>query len=206
MRIFWYVWIHSLQTVWESLYYSIIAIPNQLHSLLLLSFLFLQTTIGTRALLGDQSTSVLRDAAQSVIEALKDQHIRDPERHETISRLLTNKKASSPGGISSEQFAKLVQLGKKLDDYEDNLKQQSSNTEGGAGEDQVDDEMGVAVVFDEDEDDGEGGDKGDDSDAEEDVVVEAVGARGAEGGAGDAEGVDGLLMLHLDGHGASPAR
>ena len=159
-------------TLGESLCCSMFVISNQLYSLLV-SSTCLQTTIGTRALLGDQSTSVLRDAAQSVIESLKDQHIRDPERHETISRLLTNKKASSPGGISSEQFAKLVQLGKQLDDYEDNLKQQSSNTEGGAGEDQVDDEMGVAVVFDEDEDDGEGGDKGDDSDAEEDVVVDS---------------------------------
>ena len=128
--------------------------------------------------MGDQSPSVLRDAAQSVIESLKDPHLRDPERHETISRLLTNKKASAPGGMSSEQFAKLVQLGKQLDDYEDNQRKQqqqqsnNGNTEG--GEDQVDDEMGVAVVFDEDEDDGEGGDNNnDDSDAEEDVVVDA---------------------------------
>ena len=117
---------------------------------------------------------MLRDAAQSVIESLKDQHLRDPERHETISRLLTNKKASSPGGISSEQFAKLVQLGKQLDDYDD-MKLKNSNNEGGeSGEgDKVDDEMGVAVVFDEDEDDEDGGEKGGDSDAEEDVVVDS---------------------------------
>jgi len=129
-----------------------------------------QTTIGSRALLGDQSTSVLRDAAQSVIETLKDQNLRDPDRHETISRLLTNKKASSPGGISSEQFAKLVQIGKQLDDYDDAKNQPATD---GDDNEKVDDDMGVAVVFDDEEDGDENGEKDNDSDAEEDVVVDS---------------------------------
>lgn len=127
----------------------------------------IQTTIGSRALLGDQSTSVLRDAAESVIETLKDPNLRDPERHQTISQLLTRKPASTPGGITSEQFANFVQLGKQMDDYDD-VKQKEATGEG----DKVDDEMGVAVVFDEsDEENGENGGK--DSDVEEDVVVDS---------------------------------
>ena len=116
---------------------------------------------------------MLRDAAQSVIETLKDQDLRDPERHEMISKLLTQKHASSLGGISSEQFAKFVQLGKQMDDYDENqLQKQQQAKESGDGA--VDDEMGVAVVFDESEDE-EGGDKAADgeSDIEEDVVVDS---------------------------------
>jgi pre-mRNA-splicing helicase BRR2 len=129
--------------------------------------------IGSRSLLGDQSTSVLRDAAQSVIETLKDDTMKDPERHEDISQLLTRKPASTPGGISSEQYAKLVQFGKQLDDYDDAKKQQQqSKNEDGDDGDKVDDEMGVAVLFDESEDeDGKAADG--DSDIEEDVVVDA---------------------------------
>lgn len=132
----------------------------------LASFLILKTMIGSRSILGDQSTSVLRDAAESVIETLKDPNMRDPERHQTISQLLTRKPASTPGGISSEQFANLVQFGKQMDDYDD-MKQKEASGEG----EKVDDEMGVAVVFDESEEENE--EKGDDSDAEEDVVVES---------------------------------
>ena len=125
----------------------------------------------------------MRDAAQSVIEALKDQDLRDPERHETISQLLTLKAANSPGGISSERFAKLVQLGKEMDDYDDSKLHQPGAKEG----DRVDDEMGVAVVFDEDEDDDEGGDKGagGDTDIEEDVVVDSLSSENEDDGEGE---------------------
>ena len=109
-----------------------------------------------------------------VIESLKDPNLRDPERHQAISQQLTRKPASTPGGLSSEQFANLVQLGKQMDDYDD-IKQK-----GGTGEDEkVDDEMGVAVVFD--ESDEENDNKGGDSDAEEDVVVDSSSSSEDEG-------------------------
>jgi pre-mRNA-splicing helicase BRR2 len=121
------------------------------------------TQIGSRALLGNQAPQVLRDAAAEVISALKDQHLRDPERQEALSRLLTGKGSKAPGGLAAQQFTSFVQLGKQLDDYD---KQEEKTTE----EEQVDDEMGVAVVFDESED--ERSDKGD-SDIDDNVVVDA---------------------------------
>ncbi|KAG7347010.1 DEAD/DEAH box helicase domain protein [Nitzschia inconspicua] len=141
----------------------------------------LLATIGSKALLGNQSSSVLRDAAEEVIQVLKDPNLRDPERHDQISRLLTGKaprttSRASGGGLTSEQYANFVQLGKQLDDYDDLTRQQSSgqpnDEEGGNGE-RVDDEMGVAVVFDDSED--EGNDHGPEgaSDIEDGVVVDS---------------------------------
>lgn len=161
--------------------------------------------IGSRSLLGDQSTSVLRDAAQSVIETLKDDNMKDPERHEDISQLLTRKPSSSPGGISSEQYAKLVQCGKLLDDFEDAKKQQQqSKNEDGDDGDKVDNEMGVAVLFDESEDDEDKAADGD-SDIEEDVVVDASSSSEEEDKeeegmpeASDDEGVDVVVQGATD--------
>lgn len=135
------------------------------------------TRIGSKTLLGNQSTSILRDAAEEVIQILKDPNLRDPDRHDQISRLLTGKAAStrgsqSSGGLSSEQYANFVQLGKQLDDYDD-VSKKVANGEGvdDAG-DKMDDEMGVAVVFDESDDENDG-DQEDGSDIEDGVVVDA---------------------------------
>lgn len=132
--------------------------------------------------MGNQSSSVLRDAAEEVIQILKDPNLRDPERHDQISRLLTGKapRTSSRGpggGLTSEQYATFVQLGKQLDDYDDLTRQQGSgpsqdDDEGGKGG-RVDDEMGVAVVFDDsDDEENENGPEGA-SDIEDGVVVDS---------------------------------
>lgn len=134
--------------------------------------------MSAKTLLGSQSTSVLRDAAEQVILTLKDSSLRDPERHDLISRDLTGKPASTrggvrSGGITAEQYATFVQLGKELDDYEDVSRKTASGK--GKGDDDGDDkvdEMGVAVVFDE-SDQEEGGENGGDSDAEGGVVVDS---------------------------------
>lgn len=149
-----------------------------------------QTSIGTKALLGNQASSVLRDAAEEVIQILKDGNLRDPDRHEQISRLLTGKAprtargGAAGGGLTSEQYASFVQLGKQLDDYDDLTKDQRGNGPsqgdddddkdgGGGGGERVDDEMGVAVVFD-DSDDEENENKPEGaSDIEDGVVVDA---------------------------------
>lgn len=147
-------------------------------------YFFFQTLMGSKALLGNQSTSVLRDAAEEVIQIMKDPHLRDPERHHQISRLLTGKPASkrssgSGAGLSSEQFTTFVRLGKQLDDYDDvvagNKDPHGNDDDGddsGGGGERVDDDMGVAVVFSDGSEDGDDHPDGQ-SDIEDGVVVDS---------------------------------
>lgn len=131
--------------------------------------------IGGKQYLGNQDPQVLRDAAEEIVQTLKDDHLRDPEKHENISQILTGKSAASRGnagngGLTTEAFTSMVKLGKEMDDYH----QTNDNTQEGGGDgDSVNDEMGVAVVFDDSDDDGNKSKNDDDSDAEVDVVVDA---------------------------------
>lgn len=137
----------------------------------------LQNIIGSKAYLGNQPPAILRDAAEEIISILKDQTLRDPERQSAISRVLTGR--SSAGAFSSEAYSKFVALGKGLDDYDDYVTRETRMSNGGTGGESggdVDDEMGVAVVFDESDED-EDGDRAagsDGSDVDDDEVVEVA--------------------------------
>jgi pre-mRNA-splicing helicase BRR2 len=90
--------------------------------------------------LGDQPHDILRGAADEVIACLKDDALSEPERKRDVESLVN--------AVSSEGFATLVQVGKRITDYA---------LDYGAGNEKLDDELGVAVVFDEeDEDESEG--------------------------------------------------
>lgn len=150
--------------------------------------------------MGSQASSVLRDATEEVIQILKNENLKDPDRHDQISRLLTGKAprttrggggAGSSGGLTSEQYATFVQLGKQLDDYDDLTKEQqqrggrgpshgdddddddNDGGGGGRGGERVDDEMGVAVVFDDSDDEENENQPEGASDIEDGVVVDA---------------------------------
>jgi len=157
---------------------------------------------------------VLRDALESVVATLRDDTMRDPDRQRALGRFCSSSSGTGGGGtISGQDYAKLVALGKGLDDYDDYVNRQqrrgggrrtttggggggggSDNDDDGGGGDAVDDEMGVAVVFDEsDEDDldmdedGRGG-RGDGglSDVDDDEVAEV--ARSSEDEESSVEG------------------
>ncbi len=101
--------------------------------------------------LGDVPHEVVRSAADAILETLKDENMKDYDKKKEIDDLL---------GLSmgSKEFNELVNLGKKITDYngqdEDVNMDDDENAEVGAG---LDEKQGVAVVFDEDEDDDEGG-------------------------------------------------
>ncbi len=59
------------------------------------------------------------NAANETIAVLKDVNIRDPERHDLISRLLTSKSSAAIGGMTKEQLFLIVNMGKAMDDYDD---------------------------------------------------------------------------------------
>lgn len=152
------------------------------------AFETLLNLLSSKQYLGNQPTSILHSAVEEVLQTLKDGYLRDPERKDEISKLLTGLSS----GVSDAVFAQMVSLGKAMDDYEEYKNRVDGNNdedmeeEGGGGNKGVDDEMGVAVVFDDSEDEEEGGRGEDDerSDVEEDVVVD-VGDSSSEEGEGD---------------------
>lgn len=104
------------------------------------------TTIVGRNL-GDVPMHVTRSAADAVLEFLKDDSLKDFDKKKEIDDIL----GSSMG---PKEFNELVNLGKKITDYEaqDDDEEMGDGDDIGGGAD-VDENQGVAVVFDEDEDD-----------------------------------------------------
>ncbi|KAL9184266.1 hypothetical protein ACHAXT_002352 [Thalassiosira profunda] len=158
----------------------------------------LLSLVSSKQYLGNQPPSILRGAAEEALQLLKDGGMRDPERKEGLSRLLTGSGAK----LTDASFAQMVALGKGMDDYREYQNRAAGGEEGEEDEDRgVDDEMGVAVVFDdseeEDEDNLGRGEDEDRSDAEEDVVVDAGDSSEEEGGAqsGDDESGDEEKMV-----------
>ena len=113
---------------------------------------------GIRAALGDLPGDILRGAADEVIAVLKNDRLKGrlpvPCAAPTVPRppLTRSRCADSERKVEietlvnklpDERFAEFVQIGQRITDY--------SAAEEEAVEDNVDDELGVAVVFDEDE-------------------------------------------------------
>ena len=71
-----------------------------------------------------------------MLACLKSDAMSDPERKREVEKLVNT--------LSQESFAQLVSTGKRITDYA---------VDEGAGNEKLDDELGVAVVFDEDDDD-----------------------------------------------------
>mmetsp|Transcript_3106 Transcript_3106/g.7162 ORF Transcript_3106/g.7162 Transcript_3106/m.7162 type:complete len:2217 (+) Transcript_3106:149-6799(+) len=103
---------------------------------------------------GDQPQDVLRGAAEEVLAVLKDGHSNDPDRKVGVEKLM--------GPTSSEKFAQFVAVGKLITDFAP-----GGGGEGGEGVpgDTLDDDIGVAVEFGEEEEE--------DEDNEVDEVLEA---------------------------------
>lgn len=117
--------------------------------------------------LGDAPQEVVRSAADAVLEYLKDDSLKDLDKKKEIDDIIGE-------SLSSKEFNELVNLGKKITDYnaQDDDEADGDNEDGGA---ELDERQGVAVVFDESEDEEDGAqrtevvDPGeDDSDADPD--------------------------------------
>eukprot|EP00112_Aurelia_sp_Birch-Aquarium-sp1_P011482 Seg2414.1 transcript_id=Seg2414.1/GoldUCD/mRNA.D3Y31 product="U5 small nuclear ribonucleoprotein 200 kDa helicase" protein_id=Seg2414.1/GoldUCD/D3Y31 len=112
-----------------------------------------------QAAIGDQPRDILCGAADEVLLALKDDKLKDKDKKKEISALL--------GDMPDERFALLVNLGKKITDY-------AVEKDIGGDEDMIDENYGVAVQFDEDEEEDREVDeiKEESDDNEEEEVME----------------------------------
>ncbi|KAI8374185.1 Sec63 Brl domain-containing protein [Radiomyces spectabilis] len=109
--------------------------------------------------LGDQARDVIRSAADDVLETLKTDTLKDFDKKREIESVI--------GPIESDKFAQLVNLSKKITDYnaEDDAMDVDENGEKVGA---IDDELGVAVVFDEEEEEQDEDDQFEVKEVEED--------------------------------------
>lgn len=116
--------------------------------------------------LGDQAQDVIRSAADTTLEILKDDDLKHLDKKSEIEQIL--------GQLSTETFGQLTNLSKKITDY-DEPEQKDDNLDVDAKMREIDQETGVALLFDQDQEesdqDGVGyvvRDGSDDSDASDD--------------------------------------
>lgn len=126
---------------------------------------------------GDQAQDVVRSAADTVLETLKSENMKDFDKKKEVEEVL--------GPVTGETFSQLINLSKKITDYgaEDETMADPDMERKDA---EIDDEVGVAVVFDEEEqesDEEEGYEIRDESDDDEEGVEgdKDAGAAAAEG-------------------------
>ncbi|KZF25929.1 Sec63-domain-containing protein [Xylona heveae TC161] len=136
--------------------------------------------------LGDVPHEVVRSAADAVLETLKEEEMKDFDKKKDIDDLLGTT-------MGSKEFNELVNLGKKITDYDaqdedENDEAMAAEGEGGAA---LDERQGVAVVFDESDEDEEGGgrtfevrdeDSSDEEPADEEAAEQPDGEAAAEDG------------------------
>ncbi len=125
--------------------------------------------------LGDQAQDVVRSAADTVLETLKNENMKDFDKKKEVEEVL--------GPVTGETFSQLINLSKKITDYgaEDETMADPDMERKDA---EIDDEVGVAVVFDEEEqesDEEEGYEIKDEEDDEEEEGVEGDKDAVAEG-------------------------
>ncbi|TWU78025.1 DEIH-box ATPase [Metarhizium rileyi] len=95
--------------------------------------------------LGDVPQEVVRSAADAVLEYLKDDDLKDLDRKKEIDDILGST-------MNPKQFNELVNLGKKITDYDAQDDDEDVNMGDANGDDaEIDERQGVAVAFDEDE-------------------------------------------------------
>ncbi|PCH39120.1 hypothetical protein WOLCODRAFT_159573 [Wolfiporia cocos MD-104 SS10] len=113
--------------------------------------------------LGDQAHDVIRSAADTVLETLKNENMKDFDKKEVEEVV---------GPISSETFSQLLNLSKKITDHgaEDKMQVDPHLERKNA---EIDEEMGVAVVFNEEEEGFEIRDESDEENEEAEEMEEA---------------------------------
>lgn len=126
----------------------------------------------THTILGDQTQEVVRSAADTILESLKSEDLKEFDKRKDVESVL--------GQMDESTWAQLVNLGKKITDYVE-------EEEGAADErQQAVDQEGVAVLFEDEDEESEddfeiGGNPSDeDEDEDDEEDEEESGAEAAE--------------------------
>ncbi|KAL9003427.1 MAG: hypothetical protein Q9188_003696 [Gyalolechia gomerana] len=134
----------------------------------------------TASNLGDVPHEVVRSAADAVLELLKDENMKDLDKKKEIDDLLGT-------SMDSKQYNELVNLGKKITDYDGQDEDVNMDEDGNLGGEhgaELDERQGVAVMFDESDEDEDGiartNEVRDNEDTSEDEAAEIDDRQGAE--------------------------
>ncbi|CAO1628538.1 unnamed protein product [Sympodiomycopsis kandeliae] len=149
--------------------------------------------------LGDQTSDIIRSAADAVLETLKTDTLKDFDKKKEIEDVI--------GALSSDTFGQLVNLGKKITDYDQDEQQQQDPDAQTRG---IDEETGVAVLFDNEDEESDQDeetfverDESDDSDNDDDGDNERKGGdQDPDADADDQEGQENQEALVI-GQGSS---
>ncbi|KAI0022193.1 Sec63 Brl domain-containing protein [Xylariomycetidae sp. FL0641] len=138
--------------------------------------------------LGDVSHEIVLSAADAVLEYLKDEDLKDFDKKKEVDDLLGST-------LNPKEFNELVNLGKKITDYDtQDDEEMDAEADGAENDADLDDRQGVAVVFDEEDEDGEAAmvDEVRDESSDDEVVfdrdeeeVPGLEERATAGGAGE---------------------
>ncbi|UZJ56862.1 hypothetical protein CBS101457_006182 [Exobasidium rhododendri] len=117
--------------------------------------------------LGDQSGEVVRSATDTIIQIVKDDNAKDFDKKKECEGII--------GLLSPESFGQIVNLSKKLTDYEEDVEEDKLDPDEERRKGGIDEETGVAVLFgsedEESEDEEETFVVREESDDEEDAVA-----------------------------------
>ncbi|KAH8837569.1 hypothetical protein MCOR27_001688 [Pyricularia oryzae] len=140
--------------------------------------------------LGDVPHEVVRSAADAVLEYLKDPDLKDFDKKKETDDILGV-------SMSPKEFNELVNLGKKITDYD--AQDEDEDMDGAGADEEIDDRQGVAVDFEDDDEDeivNEVRDASSDDDMDEDEDEPEPGAaEDADAAEGGADLVDGEAMI-----------
>ncbi|XWW92957.1 hypothetical protein V2A60_000885 [Cordyceps javanica] len=96
--------------------------------------------------LGDVPHEVVQSAADAVLEYLKDDDLKDLDRKKEIDDILG-------ATLNPKQFNELINLGKKITDYDAQDDDEDVAMGDGTGDAEIDERQGVAVDFDDEDED-----------------------------------------------------
>lgn len=97
--------------------------------------------------LGGQPLDVLGGAADEVLATLKNDKIKNPDKKKDIDKLLNT--------LSNQTFDQLVSIGKLITDFNDAAADSAGTPSGDGMDTTLDDDIGVAVEFEESDEDDE---------------------------------------------------
>ncbi|OQR87098.1 pre-mRNA-splicing helicase BRR2 [Achlya hypogyna] len=93
--------------------------------------------------IGDQPAEIMADAAEEVLQIVKNDNLRDDEKHRDTADLLK--------GLPAHEFNLIVGMAKRMTDFRVHTAEATADDTQGDENDDMDKDMGVAVVFDDEE-------------------------------------------------------